>query len=121
MGLPDRTGFTTAKMNLTPPFGPIRSKVSIVTVLEGSPELKGKTYKFEKQFFWQWDEEGKQTSGGKGGEYWPDIPKGGFDTMFHNGNSSKPMIVGFQNDLVYYLTTNGKELEFVDTGIDLVY
>ena len=100
IGLPDIKAFTSDKMALSAPMAPVPPKTSIVTIMEGSDKLKGKTYKFQKQFFWTWDEEGKQERGGKGGEYWEDIPKGGFDTMFHNSDASKPMIIAFKDDLV---------------------
>lgn len=104
MGLPDETAFTSEKMTLSAPMAPVGPKTSIVTVLEG--KLKGKTYKFQKQFFWSWDEEGNQVSGGKGGEFWDQLPEGGFDTMFHNGNSTKPMIIAFKEDLVCISNNN---------------
>ena len=137
MSLPDLQAFTSEKMTLSAPMAPVPPRTSIVTILEGSDELKGRTFKFQKHFLWSWDEDGKQESGGRGGEYWDQLPKGGFDTMFHNGNQTKPMIIAFKDDLVciwnkclcfwshfvfhskvYYLSTNGEELEFIDSGIN---
>ena len=102
MGLPDRQAFVSKKQKLSPPLGPVGAKTSIVTILSGP--MKDMTYKFSKSAFWAWnDTTGQQVSGGRGGEFWMELPedaKDGFDTMFHNGDDTNPMIIAFKGDKV---------------------
>lgn len=84
---------------------PVNKNTKIVTILEGSPNVKDRTYKFEGLYWWSWYRHpkfGPKYVGSERGLYWKHIPKKhGFDAVFHNGDKNDPMLIGLESDPQY--------------------
>jgi len=102
-GLPDRQAFFSDHGKIWHKnMAPVKRNTTVVTTLEGPK--KDKTYKFQKQFFWTWDQNGELASGGRGGEYWDQLPIEGFTTAFHNANQTNPMFIALKENKVCVLS-----------------
>jgi hypothetical protein len=99
-GLPDKEAFLSgnAQNIYWQNMSPVKRNTTIASVSVG--KKKEITYKFEKQKFWKWNQNGKLIAGGRGGEYCDQLPVDGFTTAFHNYDLNNPLLIAFKDDKV---------------------
>ena len=110
LGMPDQVGhLEQAKVIDIPFLAPVGPEASILSCLVCN--RKAHLYKFEQGKFWAWMSHGvpfKTTS--KGTAFKPH-PKSGFDTVFHNGKASEPLMIGLKGKQVFYYSTKEYEIK----------
>lgn len=107
-GMPDRVGLLSdAKKILIPYLGPVLPTASLMTCLECN--RKGYLFKFEQGKVWSWVPNGVPwKTNAKGRDF---LKNQDFDTVFHNGRSDEPLMIGIKGKQVFYYSTKEYEIE----------
>ena len=101
-GFPDQITVSKGSLSHYEFFTPVNKTNRITTILEGSDDIKGRTFKFAGQYWWSWFEHpkfGLRYTTTSIGLFWDLIPaEHGFAAVFHNGDPNEPMLIGLEAD-----------------------